>query len=341
LWILREKYPESLLEFCSAIPAEARPDVPLFALAEAVARSKPSDDKTTEALAGICDRLEGYSRQRAVLQQLANINQERCIALVQPLMAKLPQDVDEPYWTCAAAGYSHVFMELEQDAIWREYLKVARRAAVGLRMEMMNPMDYSYIGAKNRNRRLAFLAAFLDDSTVRDSSVNAGKYEGPCAAFTFDKIEVRDFAAMKIASILQLKERPTEFWTSAQWAELRRKVRAELEREQLPALSLVAVEAEVVRYIPQALHEDHEDGGFATFDAVEFKIASPPKWRGKKLRVYCNPGTKNPVFQSAGITCRFEIDEKYLVGSSRDPATGDITTFMPFDSALKDFRQVE
>ena len=104
---------------------------------------------------------------------------------------------------------------------------------------------------------------------------------------------------------------------------------------------VVRVDAEVLRYIPHALHEDYEDGGFATFDAVEFKIASPPKWRGKKLRVYCTPGTKNPLFQSAGVTCRFEIEDKYLVGSTRDPATGVVTTFQPFDSALRDFRQVE
>ena len=102
---------------------------------------------------------------------------------------------------------------------------------------MMNPMNYSYIGEKNRERRLAFLAAFLDDATIRDSSVGSSKYAGPCAAFTFRKIQVRDFAAMKIASILRIQKRPTEFWSADQWTQLRNSVQAALKKEVLPKLT--------------------------------------------------------------------------------------------------------
>jgi hypothetical protein len=237
LRILGEKYPESLLALCSQIPAEAAPDTSPFRLAETVADSKLTKEEKTEALAGMCNRLKSISRKRAVLQQLAKVNEERCLALLQPVLAKLPKDVDEPYWTCEAANYTHVVMQLQQDRIWKDYLKVAKRAAVGLRMEMMNPMTYAYIGQKNRQRRLAFLAAFLDDSAVRDPSVDATKYEGPCAAFTFGKITVQDYVAMKIASILRFQERPTEFWTARQWTELRRKVRTALKEENLPAIA--------------------------------------------------------------------------------------------------------
>jgi hypothetical protein len=237
LWILGQKYPRSLLAICSGIPSRALPDVPLFTPAEVVAHSELTQEEKTEALAGVCERLKNTSGQRAVLQQLAIVNEERCVALLKPVLSKLPKDVNEPYWTCEAASYTHVLMQLQRDHIWEDYLRVAKRAAVGLRMEMMNPMNYSYIGEKNRGRRLAFLAAFLDDSTVRDPSVNAARYSGPCAAFTFGKIEVRDFAAMKIASMLHFQVRATEFWTADQWTRLRREVRAALREETLPTLT--------------------------------------------------------------------------------------------------------
>ena len=101
----------------------------------------------------------------------------------------------------------------------------------------MNPMNYAYIGRKNRARRLAFLAAFLDDAEVRDTASSSRKYEGPCAGFTFKTIEVRNFVAMQIAAILRMKDRPTEFWTGENWARLRENVRAALEKEELPDLS--------------------------------------------------------------------------------------------------------
>ena len=95
-------------------------------------------------------------------------------------------------------------------------------------MEMLNPFDYTYIGDKNRERRLACLVAFLDDRELRDDSKDKEKWDGPCAAFTFPKIEVRNFAAMQIASILKLGAHPDEFWTARQWNELRKRVRTEL-----------------------------------------------------------------------------------------------------------------
>jgi hypothetical protein len=84
-----------------------------------------------------------------------------------------------------------------------------------------------------KDRRLAFLSAFLDDETLRDDSRNAAKYEGPCAAFTFPKISVRDFAAMQIASILKIDplDPPDATWAKEQWAGLRLKVKGRLKAE--------------------------------------------------------------------------------------------------------------
>jgi hypothetical protein len=228
LWILGQRHPQSLLVICTKVPSKADVNVLLFSLVNAITRAKLTRQEKTDALASLCERLADYRRQRFVLQRLAELDEKRCLSLLRPILAELPTDVDEPYWTCEVAHYAHVIMQLHDDSIWKDYLRIAKLAAVGLRMEMMNPMNYSYIGDANRQRRLDFLAAFLDDVTVRDLTSSSNRYEGPCAAFTFPRIQVRDFATEKIASLLECDDRPTEFWTDDDWARLRSKVRTSL-----------------------------------------------------------------------------------------------------------------
>ena len=219
LWILGELYPRSLLVLCSKIPAAATAAAPLFSLADAIADSKLARQEKADALVGLCTHLTDYRRQRYALQRLARLDEPRCVTLLRPILAKLPRDANEPYWTCEAAYYTQVVMELHDDETWKEYLAIAKRAAVGLKLEMLKSMNYSYIGDTNRGRRLVFLAAFLEDATVRDMAADSFKYDGPCAAYTIETIEVRDFAAMQIASLFDFDDRPTEFWTKDQWAQ--------------------------------------------------------------------------------------------------------------------------
>ena len=91
--------------------------------------------------------------------------------------------------------------------------KVAKRSDVGLRMEFMNPMNYSYVGDRQRKQRLKFLAAFLDDAEAPDCEANPKMFSGPHAGFTFTRLAVRDLAAMKIASILEMPDQPDRNWT--------------------------------------------------------------------------------------------------------------------------------
>ena len=113
---------------------------------------------------------------------------------------------------------------------WQALEKVAKRSDVGLRMEFMNPMNYTYLGDRNRRQRLQFLAAFLDDPAVPDRSANPEKFSGPHAGFTFERLSVQDLAAMKIASLLQMPDRPDRDWTPQQWKMLRKKVKEALQR---------------------------------------------------------------------------------------------------------------
>jgi hypothetical protein len=154
------------------------------------------------------------------------------------MIEKIPSDVDEPYWTSEAAGLTHVVMHLDDASVWRSYLKTAKGSDVGLKMEMMEPMNYAYIGDKDLEYRLAFLSEFLNDETVRDKTVDQQKFTGPCAAFTFAKISVRNYVTMKLSSlILDTAARPDDSWTQKQWDDLRNQVQSKLADRKLPDIS--------------------------------------------------------------------------------------------------------
>lgn len=236
LRILAAKYPERLPPMCEEFTRKAPGDLQPYDLAEAVASSTMPKARRVSALVEFAKR-GSLEHRRCILQNLAKLDELATSQLLLPILQKLPKDADGAYWTCAEANFTHVVMQFSDAIIWRAYLEAAKRAAIGLKMEMMNPMNYSYIGDKGRDLRLAFLASFLDDDGVRDQSKNAPKYDGPCAAFTFPKIEVRNFAAMQAASILELEEEPDEHWDSRKWHQLRGKVRTRLMSMNLPNLA--------------------------------------------------------------------------------------------------------
>jgi hypothetical protein len=233
--ILAQHFPQRLRQlcedFCHGTAASALP----FALAEAVAVSTLPKQTRVELLSAFAER-GSLDDRRCALQNLAKVDSAEASRILKPLLEQIPYDVTGPYWTCPEANFSHVVMEIEDDDIWREWCRVAGRSSVGLRLEMLEPLNYAYIGEKNRSRRLAILAAFLDDASQRTMAGQDEKYDGPCAAFTFPQIEVRNFAADKIASILGLEDDPNESWTAVEWAALRSKVRDRLAAETLPAL---------------------------------------------------------------------------------------------------------
>ncbi|MEN8678820.1 MAG: hypothetical protein ABF391_02115, partial [Akkermansiaceae bacterium] len=85
--------------------------------------------------------------------------------------------------------------------------------------------------------RLAFLASFLSDTEVRTIKQNDKHWEGPHAGFTYDNLSVQNFAAEKIASILELPGDPADHWTEKQWKPFRQKVQTALSKLTLPDLS--------------------------------------------------------------------------------------------------------
>ena len=224
LRILAAKYPDSLPRICEKVLEGGEAEVQLFTLAKSIVASQLSSQQKSAAIVKLAEGMPGLGQKRSLLQNLVKVDEAACTTLLLPLLDSLPTDVDSRYWDSEEANFVHVVVQCSNDEVWNKYLVVVKRASIGLRMEMMEAMNYTYIGDKNRRRRIDFLANFLDDSQVRIRS-GGGKFEGPCAAFTFPKIEVRNYVAMKIASLLPGKmQRPAKDWTDDQWQEFRSKV---------------------------------------------------------------------------------------------------------------------
>ena len=231
--ILAEEAPEALPPLCDEFTRDAAPEASPGWLTKALAGCRLPRDRRVEALAAFARRGPLAHRRAA----LADLDGGACATILLPLLEGLARDAAGPYWTSPEAGLAHVVMAVEDDGVWRAYLRAARRSAVGLRLEMMNPMNYAYIEGKNRGRRLAFLAAFLDDPAGRDLADDPGRFAGPCAAFTFPRMEVRNFAAMQLACVLGLGDaQPDESWDAGRWERFRAAVRARLAGEELPDL---------------------------------------------------------------------------------------------------------
>ena len=163
-----------------------------------------------------------------------------CAALLLPVVKSLPLDAAGPYWPCPEAEFANLVEELDDGGIWREYLRRTKESSVGLRLEILQFMgpwsDAQKDARKHPPRRRAFLAAFLDDATIRDIAAAPGKFTGCHAGCMIPRLAVRDFAASLLASMWGMNECPDEYWTAAQWEELRRKVRERVAKEALPEL---------------------------------------------------------------------------------------------------------
>ncbi|MDB5308623.1 MAG: hypothetical protein JWO38_2825 [Gemmataceae bacterium] len=235
--VIARKWPEVLVGLCEQYTELAEPSDAPFGLADAVAVSCLPKDERVKVLTAFAGR-GPLPHRRWVLQVLARLDAKKAAEILRPLLDKIPRDTRIKYGGCPEAYFAQVVIEIDDDAIWREYLRVAKRSSVGLQMEVMDQMTYTRLGTKNRARRLAFLSAFLADETVRDMSSDRIMFSSHCAASHFPRIAVRDFAAMEIASILGFDDDPDALWKSGQWAELRENVGAKLGTERLPDLGL-------------------------------------------------------------------------------------------------------
>jgi len=224
LGLIAKKYPEHLPGIYRTV-LEDRPTMQSCPLAEAVGKSSLAPDKKIELFVRAAESKD-LEHRRAAFWELRKCDPERFRAMLIKTLNSLPRTPSEPYWKCCEASFTPLVLEINDPDAWLALARFAKRADVGLRMEVVQRVGYP--DKKHPRMQIAFLTEFLEDATVRDVASSAKLFDGPYAASGYSRLEVRDLAAMQIASLLRLPAEPKPEWMPQQWATLREKVREAL-----------------------------------------------------------------------------------------------------------------
>jgi hypothetical protein len=236
LRILAAKFPERL-ELAVIELVELHPERVAHPVVDTIADGSMRKQKKIELL----ERIAAVKEQRLhALRRLAEVDEPRFCELFLEVLQNAPSKTPSSVWTSPDADFGHLVILTPQPAVWQEFLRAARRAEVGLRMEYMGMFTYRYVGDRQRRQRIACLAAFLDDAEHYD--VAASGQTGPHAAFTFRQLTMRDFAASKLAELLGLDRHGAPDWNSEQWAALRAEVRLALAKSDIEPMQLPATD---------------------------------------------------------------------------------------------------
>lgn len=228
LAIIARRYPELLPSiYEEALKRGGR--MQTYPITDAIEESSRTRETKIAALRTGADS-KRLALQIPAIRNLQKLAPEIANAKFLDILTQPIRSPKKSVWTSDEATLSHLVIGSDSPAVWEAFSVAAKKAHVSLRLEWMNPMDYTNYEGTHRKERLQFLAQFLEDNTQRTIQESDKLYDGPCAAFTFPKITVRDFAAMTIARILKLPEEPKPEWSLEQWAGFREKVVGELHR---------------------------------------------------------------------------------------------------------------
>jgi hypothetical protein len=231
LAILLAKYPRHVPKLYRKVLDE-HPQMQSWDLARAVARGKlPGKEKVK--LLGLGARSKNRTHRREALLHLKDLDKAQFGKIVLGALKDLPRDVEGPYWKCEEA-FVAAFVPLTEDPrAWGLLEKVARRSSLGLRLELLNNVGrVTEPTPALRARLLALYASFLDDAAERDRKADPKRYDGPCAGFHYERLSVRDFAAMEMAWLLKIEVKLNPDRSAREWAALRAKVREAWKRER-------------------------------------------------------------------------------------------------------------
>ncbi len=226
--IIRRKYPQQLPAlYRTAIHGKNSSQ----SLAAAVAKSDLSDaDKRKLLAAGLGSR--SFDHQTSALAALQSIDPSAAERQLIERLSKLPKYVTGPLWTSPEGRLAGLAKDSNSPEVWEALLGAAKRARVGLRMELIHETSSIDVDAPTRTQLLAFLTAFLDDETSRDLKSDKKLYQGPCAGFQFPHLSVQNLAAIELAEVFNVPDEPEPDWRPEEWKAFRAKVRAAM--EQLP-----------------------------------------------------------------------------------------------------------
>jgi hypothetical protein len=234
LWLLVKKYPRRLPKIYRTLLDE-RPDIYSDRVVSALTRSNVSRAEKVELLV-YAGRHRNLSQRLVALAALQGFDQERYVQLLVDTLDGLPKTIQGTYGNAREPEFAGLVARTADARAWQALHRAARRADVGLRMELLRSITLfewtpEFKLAENRRARLNFLASLLEDGSVRDLKADPKRYAGRPAGHLFPRLEVRNFATIELSRQLGMQSKPSPDWNDAQWARFRREVREALKRE--------------------------------------------------------------------------------------------------------------
>jgi len=225
---LAHKYPGRLPEVYRRLLAE-RPDVGTWNVVLAiVAGADPA--VRSDALAAGAGHANPARRLEA-LEALSHVDPARFESL---LLRNLPTIADKPAGPPALSDQvrlARLCWKTERADVWTALRDATAQADVGIKLEIIEDLtSKTEMQFAERKRLAEFLGSFLDDATLRDAAGDPKKYEG-CAGRRWPKLEVRNWAAYQLATVLAVDVTAFDGGravTDEQWARLRKAVAARL-----------------------------------------------------------------------------------------------------------------
>jgi hypothetical protein len=232
LSLLRLRYPRRIPTLYQKV-LDKRPEQSSDALADAVLCG-PMPRKEKLAIFLRAAGHKDYKHRLPAFEALAELDKKQFASLLLATLETLPRDVPGDYWNCPEVRIARLALKADDPRVWPLLKKVAKRSAVGLRMELLYQFN-STEDKRHLTQRLRLLASFLGDDALRNATFTedgpAKKFIGPCAGFHYAKISVRDFVALEIASLLDMDVKLNPGRTPLEWAKIRTTVQAALKRK--------------------------------------------------------------------------------------------------------------
>jgi hypothetical protein len=245
LRLLAIKYPQNLPKMYREV-VEENPKVISWPLVDAIQESSlPREEQIALFIRGL--KNPNSEHATAAQRALMVLAPARSSKLLIDQLKALSISCDGAYWSSNQVACAYLAAQSRDPGVWQALLDFAKRADVGLRMEILAEMSAYREQPTNQAERIGLLVAFLDDSSLRDAGDDGGKsaftptlagirddkYFGPYAGSGFPRLEVRNFAAMNIATILNLNvewpkgrfAKDAVEWTPEQWTTFRSQVR--------------------------------------------------------------------------------------------------------------------
>jgi hypothetical protein len=75
----------------------------------------------------------------------------------------------------------------------------------------------------------------------------------------------------------------------------------------------IQIQAAIAQYIPNAMSDDYDDGGFAMYDATLLQILAPESLKGQELTVYHDlPPDADSFWRQSSNQVQFQMESDLL-----------------------------